>query len=96
MKFRQYSKYAQKTLQKKFSVVFLALGLSGEVGEVANLVKKQQRDQVDHNERILEELGDALWYLTVLCHELGSSLEEVAVGNIEKLADRYEAGQSQN
>ena len=96
MKFRRYQNYAAKTLQKNYSDVFFALGLCGESGEVANLVKKQVRDGVDHRERILEECGDCLWYLTMLCEKLDSSLEEVAAQNLEKLEDRYdeEAGQS--
>ena len=95
MKFRQYHKFARKTLQKKFSDVFFALGLAGEVGECCNLIKKQKRDGVCHRERILEELGDALWYLAMLCESLDSNLEDVAARNLEKLEDRYdeEAGQ---
>ena len=90
MKFRQYQKYASKTLQKKFSDVFFGLALAGEVGEVCNLIKKQKRDGVSHRERILEECGDCLWYLTMLVESLDSTLEEVAVQNLEKLEDRYD------
>ena len=95
MKFRQYQKYAAKTLQKKFSDVFFGLALAGEVGEVCNLIKKQTRDGVSHRERILEECGDVLWYLTQLIESLDSTLEQVAVHNLEKLEDRYdeEAGE---
>ena len=90
MKFRYYQKHAAKTLQKKFSDIFFALALAGEVGEVCNLVKKQKRDGVSHRERILEEAGDALWYLTMLVESLDSTLEEVAAYNLEKLEDRYD------
>ena len=89
MKFRNYQKKAAKTLQKKFTDVFLALGLAGEVGEVCNLIKKQERDGADHTERIKEELGDCLWYLSQLCAKY-SSLEEVAAQNLEKLEERYD------
>ena len=89
MKFRKYQKCAAKTLQKKFTDVFLALGLAGEVGEVCNLIKKQERDGTDHSDRIKEELGDCLWYLSMLCAKY-SSLEEVAAHNLSKLEDRYD------
>ena len=89
MKFRKYQKHAAKTVQKPFSDVFFALGLAGEVGEVCNLIKKQERDGADHTERIKEELGDVLWYLTQLCAKY-SSLEEVAAHNLAKLEDRYD------
>ncbi len=38
------------------------------------------------------ELGDVLWYLSGLCTKLGIRLEDVAAGNIAKLADRASRG----
>jgi len=38
------------------------------------------------------ELGDVLWYLNRCAIEIGSSLEEIAALNIEKLNERKEAG----
>ena len=69
------------------------LGLCGEAGEVADLVKKDAwhgRPLTD--ERLCDELGDVLWYLATLSTELGLDLEAIAAGNLAKLAARKEAG----
>ena len=41
-------------------------------------------------EAIKEELGDILWYVSQLAVELSTSFEEIASGNLEKLASRQE------
>jgi NTP pyrophosphatase (non-canonical NTP hydrolase) len=41
---------------------------------------------------IKDELGDCLWYLAVLADTLGTSLEVVAIQNVEKLLSRKERG----
>jgi NTP pyrophosphatase (non-canonical NTP hydrolase) len=40
------------------------------------------------SEEIVDELGDVLWYVTMLANRMGSSLEEVMKSSIEKLEDR--------
>ena len=61
---------------------YLALGLNGEAGEVAEKVKKMIRDY-DDLEQAIEERRE------VIKLELGVSFEEVATANIEKLRSRY-------
>ncbi|NCU29667.1 hypothetical protein EOM60_03580 [Candidatus Saccharibacteria bacterium] len=74
------------------------LGLVGESGEIAEKFKKILRDkqgkisETDRQE-ILKELGDVLWYVNSTAHLLGSSLEEVAKMNNEKLASRKSRGE---
>jgi NTP pyrophosphatase (non-canonical NTP hydrolase) len=71
----------------------LALGLTGEAGEVADLVKKYIGHGHDlPSSKVREELGDALWYITDLAAKLGFSLEEVAAFNVAKLRRRYPGG----
>lgn len=41
---------------------------------------------------LVKEIGDVLWYVTALAHEIGSSLEEVARININKLESRHKRG----
>lgn len=75
-------------------IVYCGLGVSGEGGEVGDKIKKIWRDkdlsalEDADREHILAEAGDVLWYLAALAGELHSSLEEIAVINIEKLKAR--------
>jgi NTP pyrophosphatase (non-canonical NTP hydrolase) len=79
-------------------VLYPALGLASEAGEVAGKIKKVLRDEGGDfarapMEAIKDELGDVLWYVAVLAGDLGLSLEEVAAANLSKLASRKERGQ---
>jgi NTP pyrophosphatase (non-canonical NTP hydrolase) len=74
-------------------LTYPALGLCGEAGEVANIVKKWIRDSnrelsPDIKAKLIKELGDVLWYLSQVASDLGVSLNEVASINLAKLADR--------
>lgn len=70
-----------------------ALGLAGEAGEVCDLVKKWffQGHEL-HRERIIEELGDVMWYIALTAKGCGTTLENVARKNIDKLKKRYPEG----
>lgn len=75
------------------AATYLALGLNGEAGEVAEVIKKVLRD--DNGEltpetlaKLEKEMGDVLWYLARLADVTGFSLEAVAAANLQKLADR--------
>jgi NTP pyrophosphatase (non-canonical NTP hydrolase) len=41
---------------------------------------------------LIKEVGDQLWYLSAKCNELGITLSEAALKNLEKLCDRTERG----
>ena len=70
-----------------------ALGLCGESGEVADLVKKhlfQGHDlDLDH---VAKELGDISWYLAAGAYAIGLDLESIFRVNKEKLEARYPDG----
>lgn len=70
-----------------------ALGLAGESGEFADLLKKYlfQGHSMDH-ERMVKELGDVLWYVSLAADALGLTLSEVMWININKLKQRYPEG----
>ena len=98
MDMNDYQKEARKTAiyPKEHRVVYPALGLAGEAGEVCEKVKKTIRDDfaifnvVKYPEAIAKELGDVLWYLAALASDLNLSLADIAEGNINKLKDRAE------
>lgn len=74
---------------------YVALGLNGEAGEVAEQIKKAMRNDggeisPERTESLKKELGDVLWYMTRLADELGTNLAEIAQINIEKLYARKE------
>ena len=78
---------------KGHNIVYPVLGLTGEAGEVAEHAKKMLRDEKGlltdtRRADMIKELGDVLWYVAALAHELSVSLDTVATKNIEKLNDR--------
>ncbi|WP_232329777.1 MULTISPECIES: nucleoside triphosphate pyrophosphohydrolase family protein [unclassified Sporosarcina] len=70
-----------------------AMGLSGEAGEVVDLLKKHvYHEHPLDREELAGELGDTLHYLSGLASMNGLTLEEIAIKNIEKLKKRYPNG----
>lgn len=69
------------------------LGLCGEAGECAEVVKKNmfQGHNFDKH-HLASELGDVAWYLAVSAYSLGFTLENVFRINIQKLRKRYPDG----
>ncbi len=91
MDFSEYQKKAKSTAiyPSAFSIYYPALGLSGEVGELNNKIKKRIRDNAElDKEDMMKELGDVLWYTAALASDLGIDLEDVARVNVEKLERR--------
>lgn len=77
-------------------LVVAALGLAGEAGEFANLVKKLTAHGHEISpETLADELGDVLWYLAEAASACGIFLGEIGHGNVEKLRQRYPDGFSQ-
>jgi NTP pyrophosphatase (non-canonical NTP hydrolase) len=76
-------------------LVWNALGLAGEAGEVADTIKKAVFHQHGINrDELIKELGDVLWYVAALCSKLDVPMSEVMERNIEKLKKRYPDGYS--
>ena len=104
----EYSTYALETVaypNAGSDIMYAALGLAGEGGEVANKVKKLIRDykaysvdelSPENREKfvagIMDELGDVMWYVNAMAYECGISLEQIATRNIAKLSLRYKTG----
>jgi len=71
-------------------------GLSAEAGEVQGVLEKawRKRGHLDANDidKLFDELGDVLWFLTAACNTLGFSLDDVIMHNIDKLNKRKAQG----
>ena len=100
MNFNEYQLKSRKTAKYPaigHPVIYPALGLVNEAGEVAGKIKKVFRDkggEISEETRsaLKAELGDVLWYIAQVCTELELSMGEVAEYNIEKLYSRLERG----
>lgn len=89
--FEEYQEFAKTTVDypKVFKVIYPMMGLTGEWGEFNNKYKKVIRDGITIDpEDAKSELGDVLWYLSMVATDMGFSLEEIALMNVEKLSDR--------
>lgn len=100
MEFNEYQSKSRKTAKYPaigHPVIYPALGLVNEAGEVAGKIKKIFRDkggEISEESRaaLKAELGDVLWYIAQVATELNLSLDEIAEHNIAKLYDRLERG----
>ncbi len=98
MNFKEYQSKASVTAlypKRLNNLEYPTLGLAGEAGEVANIVKKIQRDfggelTDEIRGKLKDELGDVLWYISACADELELTLEEIAEFNVEKLATRHQ------
>ena len=97
MVFREYQDAAGRTSAAsddfQTDTLVTALGLCGEAGEVAEMIKKH----MGHGKRLdvsalADELGDVLWYLTDVASRYGLDLGQIAARNVSKLRDRYPLG----
>lgn len=93
MDFNEYQKETRRTASHDTTLEVTALGVAGEAGEIADLVKKY----LGHGHpldaaKLIAEGGDVLWYLARLCDYLGVALEDMAKYNVEKLRQRYPDG----
>lgn len=78
------------------SLTNYALGLSGESGEVVDIIKKHvfHGHSLD-KDKIVKELGDVMHYVAGIATLLEIELPEVLKGNIDKLKKRFPEGFSE-
>lgn len=93
----KYQELAMRTSNKELSahmhLINGALGLCGESGEFADLVKKHmmQGHPIDY-EHAAKELSDCLWYIAEAATAIGWRLDDIMQLNIDKLRARYPDG----
>lgn len=98
----EYQKLTARTLingpnfripDEEIMIIWCAIGLAGEAGEIAELAKKGIFHQhgID-KDKFKKELGDCLWYIAGLCTKLDLNMSEIMQENIDKLIARYPNG----
>ncbi|MBS3927752.1 MAG: nucleoside triphosphate pyrophosphohydrolase family protein [Sphingomonadales bacterium] len=90
---RNCPNFSTDTLMQKLSLS--GLGVAGEAGEVADIIKKVLHHEVpimSVREKLIKEMGDVHWYLEYLAATLGTTTEEVQRLNVEKLRARHPNG----
>ena len=97
MNFNDYQDQASKTAIYKHEIIYPALGLANEAGEVLGKIKKVLRDNdgdftPEKREEIGEEIGDVLWYISALARDLDLCLNGLAQRNLNKLNSRLSRG----
>ncbi len=103
MTLNEYEQKARSTAKypQDAALLYPTLKLAGEAGEVAEKLGKAMRDRGwmpgqplsdELKADLIKEVGDVLWYVASVAVDLGSSLEEVAQTNVNKLASRAERG----
>ena len=93
MKHEDYSTLALRTepnSDPKSDMIHASLGIGGESGEILDIVKKHAfyGKPLDRM-KLLEEIGDLLWYVNLLINDADSDFSEVFEMNIRKLEARY-------
>ena len=94
----QYTALKNKVYGYGTEVVYPALGLAGESGEVVDKVKKVLRDYngdftlPEKRIEIAKELGDVLWYCAAIADDLGYDFDMIAEINLDKIKSRKERG----
>lgn len=74
-------------------VVMATMGLSGEVGELNDMIKKWMFHHSDIDiTHAKKELGDIMWYVACMAESFGWNLDEIMAMNIDKLKKRYPDG----
>ena len=99
MEMNEYQKLAMRTddPQKYNSglnrLINALMGLNGEAGEAIDFLKKAlfQGHELE-KDKLIEELGDNLWYLAEAADTIGVTLEDIANANLLKLLKRYPDG----
>jgi len=88
----EYQEKVMTTAIYKDKILYTALGLCGEAGEVAEKIKKWLRDGELDDIELAKELGDVMWYVAALSNDLGYDLSEIAEMNLIKLQSRKARG----
>jgi NTP pyrophosphatase (non-canonical NTP hydrolase) len=93
---KEYQEFCKLTAKKfdvpEHEILSWGLGISGEAGDVAGCIKKTFFHKNDQKQGIRENIGDVIWYASMICNYYGWDLQEILEENLEKLKARYPQG----
>lgn len=97
MEFNSYQSKAKTTIQNstvddQYTNIVPFLGIIGEIGSVVSQLKIKLKDgdsYVAYKNKLAEELGDVLWYISAIATQNELELDDIAKGNLEKIHDRF-------
>lgn len=97
MNLKEYQELCKKTAKKDYAsaneeILTWGLGIAGEAGDVASCIKKTHAHKNDQKQGTRENIGDALWYMAMICNFYGWDMNEVLEENIKKLQARFPQG----
>lgn len=102
----EYQKFVKDNASPKYDKQLSIIGLVGEVGELADVVKKEaiyedmskfeEKYGMSVNEKIKDEAGDVLWQFVNILNQYNIPLNEIIDYNVDKLIKRHGRGTSKN
>ena len=97
MNIDEYQALAMETIQfdksESHALSIVMLGLNGEVGSLSTEYKKKIRDGESYTifrDKVIEELGDIIWYLTAIATIENVQLSEILEHNLKKTQGRWD------
>lgn len=96
MELNKYQELARRTQNPSLSLADRRMhalhGMSSEVGEIHGVYQKTFQGHMLDVEKVIDEMGDLLWFIAEMADVLGVSLEGIAQHNVNKLRKRYPEG----
>lgn len=99
MNVKKYQEFVKQGSSSKYNKQLALIGLVGEVGELADVIKKEsiyedmskfeEKYSMSVNDKIIDEAGDVFWQFVNLIQQYDVSLEEIINNNVAKLTQRH-------
>ena len=99
MNSKEYQNFVKESASPKYDKQLSIIGLMGEVGELADVVKKEviyddmsqfiEKYGMSVKAKIIDEAGDVLWQFVNVLNMYGVELEDLFDANYIKLMSRH-------
>ena len=99
MNIQEYQEYVRQGANPVYTPQLALLGLVGEVGELCDVLKKEQiyadmskfeaKYGMSVKDKIRDEAGDVLWRLMLVLCKYNLTIDDVVAENVRKLNSRH-------